>query len=130
MIVEKASEVLSLIIIKIVISRLISPNSWLSCLENLLVDSFFFLNEGFIYLFRLCWVFVAVRGLSLVVVSGATLCCGAQPSHCWGFSCCGARAPGVRASVVVAHGLSCSDACGIFPHQGSNPCPLHRQADS
>ena len=33
-------------------------------------------------------------------------------------------------SVVVAHGLSCSAACGIFPDQGSNPCPLHRQADS
>ena len=24
-------------------------------------------------------------------------------------------------SVVVAHGLSCSAACGIFPDQGSNP---------
>ena len=33
-------------------------------------------------------------------------------------------------SVVVAHGLSCSAACGIFPDQGSNPCLLHRQADS
>ena len=33
-------------------------------------------------------------------------------------------------SVVVAHGLSCSTACGIFPDQGLNPCPLHRQADS
>ena len=27
-------------------------------------------------------------------------------------------------SVVVAHGLSCSAACGMFPDQGSNPCPL------
>ena len=26
-------------------------------------------------------------------------------------------------SVVVAHGLSCSAAWGIFPDQGSNPCP-------
>ena len=33
-------------------------------------------------------------------------------------------------SVVVAHGLSCSAACGIFPDQGLNPCPLHWQADS
>ena len=33
-------------------------------------------------------------------------------------------------SVVAAHGPSCSTACGIFPHQGSNPCPLHWQADS
>ena len=30
----------------------------------------------------------------------------------------------------MAHGLSCSAACGIFPDQGSNPCPLHWQADS
>ena len=28
------------------------------------------------------------------------------------------------------HGLSCSAACGILPDQGSNPCPLHWQADS
>ena len=33
-------------------------------------------------------------------------------------------------SVIVAHGPSCSVACGIFPDQGSNPCPLHWQADS
>ena len=30
----------------------------------------------------------------------------------------------------MVHGLSCSAACGIFPGQGSNPCPLHWQADS
>ena len=33
-------------------------------------------------------------------------------------------------SVIVAHGPSCSAACGIFPDQGSNPCPLHWEADS
>ena len=33
-------------------------------------------------------------------------------------------------SVVVAHGLSCSTACGIFLDQGLDPCPLHWQADS
>ena len=33
-------------------------------------------------------------------------------------------------SVIVAHGPSYSAACGIFPDQGSNPCPLHWQADS
>ena len=25
----------------------------------------------------------------------------------------------------MAHRLSCSAACGIFPDQGLNPCPLH-----
>ena len=33
-------------------------------------------------------------------------------------------------SVVVAHGLSCSAARGIFLDQGLNPCPLHWQVDS
>ena len=33
-------------------------------------------------------------------------------------------------SAIVAHGPSRSAACGIFPDQGSNPCPLHWQADS
>ena len=30
----------------------------------------------------------------------------------------------------MAHGLSCSMACGTFPDKGSNPCPLNWQADS
>ena len=33
-------------------------------------------------------------------------------------------------SVVVASRLCCPEACGIFPHQGSNLCILHWQADS
>ena len=40
---------------------------------------------------------------------GATLRCGAWASPCGGFSCCGARALGARASVVAACGLS---SCG------------------
>ena len=35
-----------------------------------------------------------------------------------------------RASVVVACGLSWLMACGIFPDQGSNSCPLPWQVDS
>ena len=30
----------------------------------------------------------------------------------------------------MAHRVRCSVACGIFPDWGSNPCPLHWQADS
>ena len=39
--------------------------------------------------------------------------------------------PGVwsTGSIVVSHGLSCSEACGIFLDQGSNPGLLHWQAD-
>ena len=40
--------------------------------------------------------------------------------------------PGPRSegSVVVVHGLSRPVASGIFQDEGSNPCPLHWQADS
>ena len=83
----------------------------------------------FIYLW-LCWVFVSVWGLSLVVASG-----GHSSSQCAGLSLScpllprstGSRCAG---SVIVAHGPSRSTACGIFPDQGSNPCALHWQADS
>ena len=89
--------------------------------------AFFFF---FLIYFWLHWVFVAVGGLSLVAASRATLRCGVWTYHCGGFSCCGAEALSAWASVVVARGLSCSTACGTFRNQGSNPCPLHRQADS
>ena len=91
---------------------------------------FFFLIYLFIYLFlavlglRFCArafsscgklgpLFIAVRGPLTIVASlvGST----------------GSRRAG---SVVVAHGPSCSVAYGIFPDLGSNPCPLHWQADS
>ena len=32
-------------------------------------------------------------------------------------------------SVVEANGLGCSAVCGIFPDQGSDPCPPCWQAD-
>ena len=76
----------------------------LSCQRFVSFIDFFFLINLFIY-FWLSWVFVAAHRLSLVVASGATLRCGARASHCGGFSCCGARALGAWASVVVARGL-------------------------
>ena len=90
---------------------------------------FLFKINLFIY-FWLCWVFVSVRGLSLVAASG-----GHSSSRCVGLSLSRPlllRSTGPRraGSVVVAHGPSCSAACGIFPDQGSNPCPLHWQAGS
>ena len=89
-----------------------------------------FLLLRFIYLFLLidwllCWVFVSVLGLSPVAASG-----GHSSSQCAGLSLSwplllqstGSRRTG---SVVVAHGPSRSVACGIFPDQSSNSCPLH-----
>ena len=87
----------------------------------------------FIYLFIyfwLRWVFVSVRGLSPAVASrghSSLRCAGLSLSRPLLLRSTGSRRAG---SVVVAHGLSCSVACGIFPDQGSNPCPLHWQADS
>ena len=110
-----------------------------------------------LFVFWLHWVFIAVRGLSLVAASG-----GYSSLQCTGFSLrwllllwstgsrhtcfssCGAQAQqllhvgsvvvarGLQSAglVVVVHGLSCSTACGIFLDQGLNPCPLHYQADS
>ena len=71
-----------------------------------------------------------MRGLSLAAASG-----GHSSSRCTGLSLSRPlllRSTGSRCvgSVVVAHGPSCSTACGIFPDQGSNPCPLHWQVDS
>ena len=68
--------------------------------------------------------------------------CGSRASHCSGSSRCRAWALGCTASVAaapglqrtgsifVAHRLSCSAACGIFPDQELNPCLLHWPADS
>ena len=90
---------------------------------------FFKLINLFIY-FWLCWVFVSVWGLSLVAASGghsSSRCVGLSLSRPLPLRSTGSRRTG---SVVVAHGPSCSVACGIFPDQGSNLCPLHWQADS
>ena len=78
----------------------------------------------------LCWVFVSVRGPSLVVASGghsSSQCAGLSLSRPLLLRSTGSRCAG---SVVVAHRPSCSAARGILPDQGSNPCPLHWQADS
>ena len=106
--------------------------------------NFFFNN------FWLHWACTALGRLSRVVAVEAT--------HC-SISCCRAQAPGhegfskqcsasvaavlslgtcsaqpqylqCSASVAVAHRPSWSTACGIFPDQGSNLCPLQWQVDS
>ena len=71
-----------------------------------------------------------MRGLPPVAESrdhSSSRCAGLSPLLPLLLWSTGSRCAG---SVVVAHGLSRSAACGIFPDQGSNPCPLHWQADS
>ena len=96
----------------------------LHCLPTVL--SFFFKFYLFIYLFIylwLCWVFISVRGLSLVAASG-----GHSSSRCAGLSLSRPlllRSTGFRCagSVVVVHGPSRSAACGIFPDRARTRVP-------
>ena len=107
--------------------------------------SFFFFNKKpydsrHIYIihsfFFIFFLFLAVLGLRFC--ASALSSCGKWGpllSRCAGLSLSQPlllRSTGSRrvGSVVVAHGPSRSAACGIFPDQGSNPCPLHWQADS
>ena len=85
----------------------------------------------FIYLFLIALGLPCCPGFSLAAASRAY---SLVASHCGGFSCCGARAPGhldfgschSRLSstglVVVVQSLSRSEACEIFPDLGPNPC--------
>jgi len=87
------------------------------------LDILFFLKVLAVLSFhRYVWVFSSCGewGLFFLVVLGLFIVVA---------SCCGAEALG-RWSVVVAHGLSCSMVHGTFTDQGSNPHPLHWQADS
>ena len=72
---------------------------------------FVFLKNLFIYLFIYGCVGSSLlhTGSLQLQQAGDTLCCSAWASHRGGFSCCGAQALGVRASVVVARRLS---SCG------------------
>ena len=81
---------------------------------------FFFFLILFIY-FWLCWVFVSVRGLSLVAASGShssSRCASLSLSWPLLLRSTGSRRAG---SVVVAHGLSCSAAYGNLPRPGLEP---------
>ena len=99
----------------------------------------------FIYLlnyFWQHWVFVAVQGLFLVEASGSHSLVALHRLLMWWFlllQSTGSRARGVsscgswileHSSILGAHRLSCSTACGIFLEQGSNPCSLHWRVDS
>ena len=112
-----------------------------SALMSKILVYYDFLNFINFY-FWLHWVFVAARGLSLVATSedfSSLQCAGFSLRWLLLLRSTGSRRAGSvvvacrlssTGSVVVAHGLSCSTACGIFMDQGSNLCPLHWQADS
>ena len=78
-------------------------------------------KERMVQLFKKFCLYLSVLGLCCWVRAFSS--CGERASHRSGFSCV-ERAFGTRALIVMAHGISCSTACGIFLDQGSNVCPL------
>ena len=75
----------------------------------------------FFFFLRFISLFLAVLGLQFIVVHGLLIAVASlfAEHRLWN-----------DGSVVVAHGLSCPAARGIFLEQGSNPCPFHRQVNS
>ena len=107
--------------------------TWLKWLSSSSSSSYIHLKFFKVYLCWLHWIFIAACRLSLVVASR-----GCSPVVLCGFSLqwllllwsTGCRHTGFSSWqhvswVVVVPELSCSLACGILLHQGSNPCPLH-----
>ena len=82
----------------------------------------------FVYLRKVsaCSLFLPALGLCCDTWA---LGCGTQASllvagH--GSRVCGlSSSQALECGLIVAHGLRCPMACGIFPEQGSNLCPLH-----
>ena len=97
---------------------------------QLLFFFFYLLGLFILFIYGCVGSSFSVRGLSPAVASGghsSSRCAGLSLSRPLLLRSTGSRRAG---SVTVAHGLSCFMACGILPDQGSNPCPLHWQADS
>ena len=95
------------------------------------------------HLFWLCWVFIAVSffsprvaasegfSLQLLLLLQGMGYVARSLQHLWCVSSV-VVVPGLQStgSVVVAHGLSHSTACGVFPDQGLQPHLLHWQVES
>ena len=106
------------------------------CFFSLVAFNIFSLSLIFVNLITIClgmFLLGFARGPSPAAASGghsSSRCGDRSSSRCAGLSLSrplplrgtGSRRAG---SAIVAHGPSRSAACGIFPDQGSNPCPLH-----
>ena len=81
-------------------------------LMYILVASLFFKELLISFIHGLRWVSIATPGLSLVVRGKGCSLVAVGGLHTG------------AGSVAVAHRLNCSIACGVFPDQGLNWCPL------
>ena len=66
-------------------------------------------TQKYFFLFINVFIYLFLAALGLCGCTRAFSSCSARASRRGGFSCCGARALGARASVVVSRGLS---SCG------------------
>ena len=79
-----------------------------------LLNNSYFLKKFNYFIF----LFLAALGLHCFVRASSS--CGAWPSHCGGFFCCGAWALGAPASLAVAHRLN---SCGSWAlERGISSC--------
>ena len=112
--------------------------SFLQCMHIVFqIRKFVYFLFCYLFHFWLRWVYIALRGLSLVSESGGRpwlRCAGLMPwlllLQCVGSGKLGLQQLRHVGSVVAAPGLSCSAAREILLDQGLNLCPLDWQADS
>ena len=87
-----------------------------------------FFCENSLFYFWLCWVFVAACRVSLLAVNGGYSLLQSKIFSLWWLLLLRSTGSRYQGSVVVAYGLNCFEACGVFLDQGSNSCPLRWQA--
>ena len=104
-------------------------------------SSLCFLNV-YLFIFGCAGSLVLCVGFLQLWKWGLLSSCGVLASHCSVVSCCRTQVLGAWTSVVVARrlqsvgsvncgtGAQLPAACGIFPDQKLNQCPLHCKVDS
>ena len=101
-------------------AKYLSPRVFCCCFVCLFINLLFYL-----FIFGCVGPLFPHAGFFWLRRTVATLHCSARTSHCSGFSCCRARAPGARASVVAAHRLS---SCGSWaPEHRLSSCGARAQ---
>ena len=91
---------------------------------NLLRNAFCSLTFGCAGSLLLCGLWLWWSGLLLVAVRGLLIAVASLVEHKLSGSQTQELPGSSTGPVVVAHRLSYPTACGIFPRQGLNPCPL------
>ena len=81
-------------------------------------------------MYWLLWVFITTHKLSLILVRRVYSYLPRAGSSVWRLLLLWSTGCRHAGPVLVVYWLSCSIACGTFPDQGLNLCPLRWQVDS